>query len=384
MPAFKPKTTKKIIVDQKSTVTLDGKHSEYLEEFEKDSELVDKLLLEKSELQDKLTKHHVPKSGTKLEQHLERKDRYHEVTSKVKKLKKKKIDYLLDNSKYVFSYFENKKNISEGDDDSKNVAKLNSFFKIKTEEEETKKTAENTNTNIIKDYLSNVDNAFLDVGEYVYATDVCQHCFKGELIPIEDEGVLICNKCHNSVRYLVENDKPSYKEPPKEVCFYAYKKINHFKEILSQFQGKETTQIPDPVIHDLQMQIKKERIDLSDLTYYKCKDLLKKLGYNKYYEHINFIKNKLGIKPVVISQELEEILCNFFMEIQYPYAKHCPDYRVNFLHYYYVLYKLFELLDQTNFLVHIPMLKDREKLIEQDTIWKKICDELDWEFIATV
>ena len=384
MPAFKPKTTKKIIVDQKSTVTLDGKHSEYLDEFEKDDETVEKLLEEKSELQEKLTRHNVPKSGTKLQQHLDRKDRFHEVTSKVKKLKKRRVDYLLDNSKYVFSYFENKKNISEGDDDSKNVAKLNSFFKIKSEEEETKNTAEKTNTNIIKEYLSNVDNAFLDVSKFVYATDVCQECFKGELVPIEDEGVLICNKCHSSVRYLVENDKPSYKEPPKEVCFYAYKKINHFKEILSQFQGKETTQIPEPVIHDLQMQIKKERIELSDLTYYKCKDLLKKLGYNKYYEHINFIKNKLGIKPVVISQELEEILCNFFMEIQYPYAKHCPDYRVNFLHYYYVLYKLFELLDQTNFLVHIPMLKDREKLIEQDTIWKKICDELDWEFIATI
>ena len=384
MPSFKPKTTKKIIVDQKSTVTLDGKHSEYLDEFEKDDELVEKLLEEKSELQEKLTRQHAPKTGSKLQQYLERKDRYNEVTSKVKKLKKKRIDYLLDNSKYVFSYFENKKNISEGDDDSKNVTKLNSFFKIKSEEEETKKSAEKTNKNIIKEYLSNVDNTFLDVNKFVYPTDICQECYKGELVPIEDEGVLICNKCHNSVRYLVENDKPSYKEPPKEVCFYAYKKINHFKEILSQFQGKETTQIPDPVIHDLEMQIKKERIKLSDLSYYKCKDLLKKLGYNKYYEHINFIKNKLGIKPVVISQELEEILCNFFMEIQYPYAKHCPDYRVNFLHYYYVLYKLFELLDQTNFLVHIPMLKDREKLIEQDTIWKKICDELNWEFIATV
>ena len=41
MPAFKPKTTKKIIVDQKSTVTLDGKHSEYLDEFEKDNETVE-------------------------------------------------------------------------------------------------------------------------------------------------------------------------------------------------------------------------------------------------------------------------------------------------------------------------------------------------------
>jgi hypothetical protein len=384
MPSFKPKTTKKIIVDQKSTVTLDSKHSEFLEEFEKDTDTVDELGEEKQKLIDKLHKGHVPKGGTRLEQHLDRKDRLKEVTTKVKQLKKKRVNYLLDNSKYVFGYFENKKSIAEGEEDNKNVSKLNSFFKIKDENEETKKNVEKTNKNLIHEYLSNVDNAFLDVGNYICSTDICQKCRSGELIPIEDEGVMICNKCHYNVRYLVENDKPSYKEPPKEVCFYAYKKINHFKEILSQFQGKETTQIPEQVIEDLQSQIKKERIQIHDLSYYKCKDLLKKLGYNKYYEHINFIKNKLGIKPVVISQDLEETLCNFFMEIQYPYAKHCPDYRVNFLHYYYVLYKLFELLDQTHFLVHIPMLKDREKLIEQDSIWKKICDELDWEFIATI
>jgi hypothetical protein len=30
------------------------------------------------------------------------------------------------------------------------------------------------------------------------------------------------------------------------------------------------------------------------------------------------------------------------------------------------------------------MLKDREKLIEQDEIWKKMCENLDWEFVATI
>jgi hypothetical protein len=30
------------------------------------------------------------------------------------------------------------------------------------------------------------------------------------------------------------------------------------------------------------------------------------------------------------------------------------------------------------------MLKDREKRIEQDNVWKKICGELDWEFIPTI
>ena len=80
---------------------------------------------------------------------------------------------------------------------------------------------------------------------------------------------------------MIENEKPSYKEPPKEVCFYAYKKINHFKEILAQFQGKETTQIPPEVIENLRQQIKKERIDFNKLSYYETKSLLKKLGYNK-------------------------------------------------------------------------------------------------------
>ena len=33
---FKPKTTKKIKVNKRSTITLDGKHREYLNEFIKD------------------------------------------------------------------------------------------------------------------------------------------------------------------------------------------------------------------------------------------------------------------------------------------------------------------------------------------------------------
>jgi len=54
------------------------------------------------------------------------------------------------------------------------------------------------------------------------------------------------------------------------------------------------------------------------------------------------------------------------------------------LNYYYTVYKLCELLNQDEFLPYFPLLKDKEKMIEQDEIWKKICEELDWEFIPTV
>ena len=393
MPSFKPKTVKKIKVNKKNSTTLDGKHREFVNEFNKDeNDRIPKLKQEKALIKAILEQEKEKKTETEdntdeklltIEQIMDYHDKLRDITAEIKSLKSKKVDYFLDNSRYIFDYFENKKDISIGNVVTNKNKKLESFFKINSSVD-TSNMIESKNNNIFQKYLSNIDETFLDINSFLRQTDICQSCYKGELIPMDDEGVLICNLCFKNVQYLIENEKPSYKEPPKEVCFYAYKKINHFKEILAQFQGKETTQIPVEVIENLKYQIKKERIECSKLTYYKTKELLKKLGYNKYYEHINFIKDKLGIKPPIISQELEETLCNFFMEIQYPYAKHCPDYRVNFLDYYYVLYKLFELLDETQYLPEIPMLKDREKLIEQDAIWKKICEELDWEFIATI
>jgi hypothetical protein len=380
MQSFKPKPVKKIKNDKKIHFSLDVKHNEFLNTFEKDeNDKLPQMKFDLSLLQEKLNSYENGSISLQIEQVMEIKDNIFELKKNIHLLQKRKIDYFLDNSKYIFDYFENKKKISQGEITNKNTM-LNSFFKINNSE----KIMDSTNNNIFSKYLSNIDDSFLNMDDFVMQSDICNHCFKGELIPMDDEGVLICNVCFRNIKYLIENDKPSYKEPPKEVCFYAYKKINHFKEILAQFQGKETTLIPIEVIDNLKNQIKKERIYIHSLTYNDTKLLLKKLGYNKYYEHINFIKDKLGIKPPIISQELEDTLCNFFIEIQYPYAKHCPDYRVNFLHYYYVLYKLFELIGETSYLKEIPLLKDREKLIEQDTIWSKICFELNWEFIPTI
>ena len=374
MPSFKHKTNKKIILDEKSITTLDSKHREIENEFVIDKEnTLPELRAKKKYLVNLL------KDGNNdIGKQIEIKDMLYDITKQINSIKKKSKHYYLNNNKYIFDYFENKKEISMNNNKTK---LLNSFFKINTENEQQPDTINRDN---IQKYLSNLDETFIDINKFIVETDICQFCKKGELIPIDHEGIMVCNHCHKHIQYLVENEKPSYKEPPKEACFYAYKRINHFREILAQFQAKETTQIPEDVLENIKNQIRKERIDLTQLNNKKAKDILKKLGYNKYYEHIPFIKDKLGIKPPVMTQELEESLCNLFMEIQGPYAKFCPDDRVNFLNYYYTVYKLCELLDQTQFLPYFPMLKDREKRIEQDEIWKKICHSLDWEFIPTI
>jgi len=386
MPNFKPKSNKKIKYNKKTAVTLDTKHKEFLNEFAKDeNSIMPELKLERQELKDKIKNEC---HDLTVEQRLDIQDKINELTEQIKEINSKKKNYFLDNSKFIFEYFENKKSISTGNNlqtsSTSNKTKIvNSLFKINPDND-LNTLVQRENNNIVQKYLSNIDDTFLDMNSFVCQTDICNVCHKGELIPIEEDGVLVCNNCSRSIPYLIENEKPSYKEPPKEVCFYAYKRINHFKEILAQFQGKETTQIPPDVIENIKLQIKKERIDMSEISNLKTKEILKKLGYNKYYEHIPFIKDKLGIKPPIMSQELEETLCNLFIEIQSYYSKHCPEDRVNFLNYYYTAFKLCELLGEEQYLEHFPMLKDKEKRIEQDSIWKKICEELDWEFIPTI
>jgi len=384
MPSFKPKSNKKIKFNKKTSITLDTKHKEFLNEFTKDENgTIPDFKIERQELRQKIID---SCQDLTVEQKLDIEDKINDLTQKIRETKLKKKDYFLDNSKFIFEYFENKKSISDGNSVQASTNKtkmINTFFKIKQDNTDELKQQRDNNNIVIK-YLSNIDDSFLDVNSFICQTDICQICHKGELIPLEDEGIMVCNSCSRIIPYLIENEKPSYKEPPKEVCFYAYKRINHFKEILAQFQGKETTQIPPDVIENIKLQIKKERIELAQITNIKTKEILKKLGYNKYYEHIPFIKDKLGIKPPIMSPELEETLCNLFIELQSPYSKFCPDDRVNFLNYYYTAYKLCELLGEEKYLSLFPLLKDREKRIEQDDIWKKICEELDWEFIPTI
>ena len=377
MPSFKHKTNKKIFVDKKRIMTLDSVHRELQSEFNLiNNDVLPTLVRKKNEIMKRLNN---PATIVDVNEKIELQDSLYDIKEEIYKNKKKIKDYYLNNSRFIFDYFENKKEITNG---TNKTTILNSFFKVndKTFDENALTRA---NDNNVQKFFTNLDQTFININDYTYVTDICQSCNKGEMIPVEHEGIMVCNVCAKQVTYLIENEKPSYKEPPKEACFYAYKRINHFKEILAQFQAKETTQIPEEVLENIKQQLNKERISLSKFTNSKAKEVLKKLGYNKYYEHIPFIKDKLGIKPPTMTPELEETLCNLFMEIQGPYAKFCPDDRVNFLNYYYTVYKLCELLEKSEFLSYFPMLKDKEKRIEQDDIWKKICEELNWVFIPT-
>lgn len=240
---------------------------------------------------------------------------------------------------------------------------------------------------LLNDYLQIEDPSMArnTVEEYDDPWTNCEIC-GNEMIMCLNEANLTCSKCGHQEFILVDSDKPSYKDPPREVCYYAYKKINHFNEWLAQFQAKESTEIPQDIYDSILVQLKKERItNMSTLKPTKLREILRKMKCSKYYEHIPHIINRLnGQNAPFMSREDEEKLRHMFREIQPSFKKHCPKGRRNFLSYGYVLYKFCELLEMDEYLVCFPLLKNRDKLYMQDKTWQKICEDMGWQYLKTV
>ena len=232
---------------------------------------------------------------------------------------------------------------------------------------------------IDKNYIPNITSSENEMN------DICVKC-NVELLLNANAGFLVCPKCGYSDKIIIDSDKPSYKEPPKEITSFCYKRINHLNEFLAQFQAKETTDISEELYIEIKEELRKEKItDMKLLTPKKMKNILKKIQRNDYYEHIPYIINQFnGLPAPVIAPEIEEIIRGMFKAIQIPFEKYCPPKRKNFLSYNYVMYKFFELLELDEYLYCFQLLKSRTKLYEQDKLWKNICNDLGWEFISSL
>lgn len=292
------------------------------------------------------------------------------------------IKYNLSNGKPKLIINDKKKKLES------EVNKINELNEINEDKhtQDFTKEINNTKQKLYKKYMSIVeDNYIPEDSDEDINYDCCNYCHY-EMKLNQNTGILICDNCGIEEQIIIDSDKPSYKDPPKEITSFCYKRINHLNEFLAQFQAKETTDIPEEIYNEILLEIKKERItNMVDLTPDKLRILLKKIKRNDYYEHVPYIINQLnGIPPPVISSNIEEVIRNMFKEIQLPFEKYRPKGRKNFLSYNYVMYKFFELLELDEYISCFQLLKSRNKLHQQDIIWKNICHDLQWEYIPSL
>jgi len=198
---------------------------------------------------------------------------------------------------------------------------------------------------------------------------------------------MLCPECREPMETMCEEcgifyDKPelivtdlyNYQAKPQRF----YNRQDHFKEVLGQFQGCEGKEIQMEIMEKI-----KNAVPLQ-ATAEDVKTAMRNLKLTKYMENFYCILFTItGIEPPRIPKLIQDKLNRMFKQIDRVYQIVSKEKRKSFLNYYYVLFKLLDLMDQTELLPKVPLLKTRIRLKQHDSVWKKICEELGWTFKLT-
>ena len=220
------------------------------------------------------------------------------------------------------------------------------------------------------------------------SSDYCDNC-DAELVIDEAMGQVTCPVC-----YIVKQGgeglgyKQSFIEAQSSNRAPAqYDRRHHFREFIQRLEGAERTEIPERVIHSILYKCRMVKINPVEkpglVTYTFVRITLRENGYAEFFENISQIISIVTRRqPVMFQDHQKERLQMIFNEIQNPFDKH-KGKRKNFLSYSYVLYKSCELCEFFEFLPYLPLFKASKNLHSADIIWRKICDDLGYQFIPT-
>ena len=214
----------------------------------------------------------------------------------------------------------------------------------------------------------------------------CDGCGSTDIVTRVADSMRVCQRCDAVEFIMVDNERPVKRDAPKDSSSFCFKRLSHFNEWLAQIQGKDNPAVPEEIIGYAMEELQRHNIyNAADINNSKIRTILKKLKLSRYYEHVPYIISRIrGTPSERMPLSLEEKLKRMFCRIQSPFVRHSPALRKNFLSYGYVLHKFVELLGEDAYLSKFPLLKSREKLRMQDSIWKAICKDLDWQFIPSI
>jgi hypothetical protein len=238
-------------------------------------------------------------------------------------------------------------------------------------------------TELIKQYFTVLEMTIpqeLYLSDLYVDTEVCPQC-PDETVVVDtgDEG-LICTECGLVLFNKNITDTLSYKE--RQTVDYItsqdYKRVDYFKQWLSQIQAKEQTKIPVEIVDTVIVELKAERLlNTSKVNVSVVKRILKKTNNAKYYDNAPYIVNAINDVPVLrIPEYIEQKMIAMFEEIQEPWESLKNKDRKNFFSYPYTIRKFCEILGLDECGKNFQYLKSREKLYKQDVVWKKIIEYL--------
>lgn len=199
------------------------------------------------------------------------------------------------------------------------------------------------------------------------ATKVCSHC--GEMGDYQD----------NDAQYMdaLWRDTTSHKQQS-----FSYKRSNHMLSWVLRIQGKENNNVTPAQLERIQQEFGKLQLDWTDhtvVTIDRLRGVLKTVKMPKLYSHVHSLRYALtGHAPPQMNEAQEHAVMDMFNDVTRLYdivQKQRNIQRSNMLSYSIVLSKILEALGYDTFLDSLRLLKHRDRLVEQECIWRLICAE---------
>jgi hypothetical protein len=251
---------------------------------------------------------------------------------------------------------------------------------------------------IAKEYI-NIDTIYTPLESPPIT--VCQGCKSSNIQ--EDVNMRVCGSCGMEISVLAIESSFKDIDRVNITKKYKYDRISHFKDVVYQYQGKQTNTVPLKVVKGLKKELKSHGLVLpSGLTkvekYKKVTPkhifmFLKEIDARDYYTDCTLIHCIItGTKAPDISCVEVQIIEDFKtlyrtyieLELYNDIYQGITRKRKNFLNSQYVLFQLLKKYKYRCKKEEFNILKTRDRRLEHDDIYSKLSKHLKWPFTSTV
>jgi hypothetical protein len=239
-----------------------------------------------------------------------------------------------------------------------------------------------TKTEMLAEYLT-LFGGSADIPQ-IDSDDSCPLCGE-QMVVVDRKAQATCTRCGFCQQHMDATTANVQYNCDMEFSNFSYKRVNHFNDWMAQIQARESGEVKKEDLDSIMAELYAQRVmHPSQITIKLVRAILKKLKIRKAYDHVTQIVCRLtGEPPPRLHPHLEECCRIMFIQIQPSFEKHKGE-RKNMLSYSYTLFKFLQLLGVENIpLLHFSLLKGKDKLEKQDVIFRKICGDLDWQFIPS-
>jgi hypothetical protein len=245
----------------------------------------------------------------------------------------------------------------------------------------------------LKKEMISLCKEYIDFSEDIQVDDECDYCGNKDFV--ENMTEHICTSCGKTKIHIEHNSCYQDNERVSYCQKYKYKKINHFKDTIRQFQGIQNKYINEKVLVELEFALEKDKIinkslinPFIKLTKEHLRIYLDHTGHNKYYEDINLIyQHFTGKKCPIINQDVYvKILEDFEKLVQMFITISNEDEdkieRTNFLNSQYVLYQLLKKNNYNCSEQDFALPRSIKCRVDQEKIYIMLCEKLHWSYIS--